>query len=471
MKEENRVLLFSLSAGMELCYLYAGATFVTTAIFHQPFPFPEAVGSFLAAALLTLLAEGRGWRVVYVLGLQSLGFIPALLTMVGIFDSWSNSFSSQTWFTGYFSNSTDAIEYFVFVLVIAWALVFWAGGVGLARRQKDYFTLCSRFDRGLIVFFILFLTKFYFEAVQGIRVDESMSGFFIFPFLIFSLLAIGLVRTRSAGHRDFIPGYQTIGVLLGFIVVVLLTGTGLAFFFLPYLTLAAQRGSDILNIVSGPLVSTMFAILAWLFGTDFAIKNLPAEPTPLPQSSTQLSFPGWLEFFGRILAWGVGILVALVFLAILGGLLYGISQWLFSRTSVNQKRESPRDLFSALTAPLYAMLLFFWRGLIRSFKGYNGAIQLYTALRDWGSHSGLPHFPSETPSEYGRRLSRQFSVFEREIESIIESFNREVYGETVLNRQQLLVARSAWRRLASPLHYPMRLKAWFLRFSHHSETA
>jgi hypothetical protein len=53
---------------------------------------------------------------------------------------------------------------------------------------------------------------------------------------------------------------------------------------------------------------------------------------------------------------------------------------------------------------------------------------------------------------------------------IIEVFNETVYGEIILNENQLTTAQSAWRRLRSPLHWPLRLKTWFLRPSHLSET-
>src|SRR4030042_711606 len=101
MKEEKSFLLFLVTVGMELSYLYACSTFLTTSIFNHPFPFPEAVGSFVLAAVLTLLSPGRGWRIIYVLALQALGFIPALLRIANVFSSWLTSFSSQPWLVEY----------------------------------------------------------------------------------------------------------------------------------------------------------------------------------------------------------------------------------------------------------------------------------------------------------------------------------------------------------------------------------
>jgi hypothetical protein len=81
----------------------------------------------------------------------------------------------------------------------------------------------------------------------------------------------------------------------------------------------------------------------------------------------------------------------------------------------------------------------------------------------WGRHSGFPHFLSETPREYGLRLKNRFPSLAKEIESIIEAFNQEVYAEITLSEKQLSQVRFALRRLRSPIHWPSRLKSWFLR--------
>ena len=65
--------------------------------------------------------------------------------------------------------------------------------------------------------------------------------------------------------------------------------------------------------------------------------------------------------------------------------------------------------------------------------------------------------------EYGLRLKNQFPPLKREIELIIKAFNQEVYGEFTLNVERLAEAESAWDRLRSPLHWPLRLKTWFFK--------
>jgi uncharacterized protein DUF4129 len=456
----NRPLLLLVCAGMELSYLFAGATFFTELAFHRTFPFPEAVGSFLVAFLLTAFTEGRGWRVIYVLGVQSLGFVPALFTMVGVYQSWSDSFLSQTWLTDSIASPSSVVQYAIFVLLILWVLLFWAGGTGLAGRQNDYYTLCSRFDRGLAVFFVLFLTNFYLQAVQGIRVVESTAGSFILPFLILSLLAIGMARNWNTAQPDFIPGYKTLGVLFGFVMLILLAGTGVVLFVLPYMTTAAQRGNDVFATVTNPLVSTVFAILGWLFGTDFAIMNSPSETTPIPNSTANASLPWWIEFLGRIFAGGVAVMVALVIVAFFAAMLFSVILWLLSKTPSNQTKLNPLQWVTSFVLQLLALVNLFWLGLVRRLRGYDKASHLYAALRNWGRHSGLPYFLDETPAEYGGRLARRFPILGREIESIIDAFNREVYGETILGASQLISVQNAWRRLSSPRQWLRRLKSW-----------
>ncbi len=404
MKGENRTLIFLVSAGMELSYAYACTSFVTTALFHHTFPFPEAVGSFLAAALLTLFTDGRGWRVIFVLAVQSLGFVPAFFRMLDVFNSWSDSFASLALFKDSSTSPIDSAGYFILLLLIAWVWVFWAGGVQQARRPQDYTTVCSRFDRGLVAFFILFLTKFYLQIVQGIQVDEPTSGFLIFPFLVFGLLAIGLVRNQSDAQRDFLPGYQRIGVVLGFIVVVLLVGIGLIFFSLPYLTLAAEGGYGILTFLSTPIVSVLFRILNWLFGTDLSIADQPPEKPAVQHPSAQWIAPWWLELLGQILAAVVVIVIALFVLALLGMMVYFIFLGLLGKTSLDPDKPGARRLFASVAAQIGTWLRSVWRALIRNIRGYTDAVLLYAALRTWGRRSGLPHSLDETPTEYGLRL-------------------------------------------------------------------
>jgi hypothetical protein len=285
-------------------------------------------------------------------------------------------------------------------------------------------------------------------------------------------LAIGLVKNRSIDPKDFLPGYQGIGVILSFAVVILLFGTGLVFLFLPYLTLAAETGYSILKTVSRPIGSLLLIILRFIFGGNFTLSEKPpVKKKEIIEAVSQGEHRWWVELLGKILAWGVWILLGAVFLFLLIVALYYFYQWLLSRTPIDQEKPSPRRLMALWVERLRLFLHSCWRWLVRKMKGYRGAIQLYTALRSWGRRSALRHIPSETPTEYGLRLKHRFPIVGGEIGSIVEAFNQQVYGEIILTDHQLSVAQSAWRKLRSPVHWPLRLSAWFVRSSHFSEAS
>jgi hypothetical protein len=471
MKRGNGALLFFATAGMELNWRYAWATFLTTSILHQAFPFPEAIATFALAAAITLLSKGKGWRVVYIAGIQVFGFMLAALRMVHVLNSWSHFIVSQTWLIEFFNTPKSPLEWLTLILLLFLTLMFWAGGVTFARRSMTYSNLCSRFDLGIAAFALLFLTKFLVLYKGGIKIEDPLSQLFFIPFLIFSLLSIGLVRSQTTSPRDFLPGYQGIGVILSFTTVVLLFGTGLVLFFLPYLTLAADKGYGILKTAAKPLGPVFVAILRFIF-MGGAIRPEPVSgPTEggAGEFITPTESSWWMEFFGKILVWIFGSLLGVILIIVCCVALFYLFRWLLSRTPVSQRRQTTGHLISLWLERLRILLASCWTWIIRRVKGYEGAVQLYTALRIWGRHSGLPHLLSETPIEYGLRLKHRFPSLKEEIELIIKAFNQEVYGEIILTDRPWVEARSAWRRLRSPRHWPSRLKTWFMKPAYLSE--
>jgi len=465
MKRGKGALPFFAIVGMELSWRYAWATFLTTSILHQPFPFPEAIATFALGAAITLLSKGKGWRIVSVLGIQVFGFILATLRIVYTFNSWSCSFLSQAWFIEFFNTPRNPLEWLTLILVLFLTLMFWAGGVTFARRSTAYSTLCTRFDLGIAAFGLLFLTKFLVLYKGGIKIEDPISQLLFFPFFIFSLLAIGLVRNQTTAQRDFLPGYRGIGVILSFTVVVVLFGTGLVLFFLPYLTLAAETGYGILKTAAKPLGPVLVSILRFIFMHGAIRPEMP--PPPTKGGVGDLASPGesswWTELLEKILVWIFGSLLGLILIIVCCVALFYLFRWLLSRTSVHQKRQGLWGSFLSWLHGLRVFLVSWWRRLARRAKGYQGAARLYAALLLWGRHSGLPHILSETPREYGLRLKNRFPSLKKDIELIIEALNQEAYAETTLSEKQLSQVRFALRRMQSPMHWPSRLKSWFLQ--------
>jgi hypothetical protein len=250
--------------------------------------------------------------------------------------------------------------------------------------------------------------------------------------------------------------------------MVFLWGTGLVLFFLPYLTLASKVGAGLLKTAAKPFALVFVSILRFIF-----FRNAGRVDTPplskngslgsLGNSATPVEGGWWSDLLEKVLAWGLWGLSGLAVLALSGLAVYFLFRWLFSRTSVNPERQGSWDLFSSWAETVKAFIFACWNRVLHGRRGDRGASQLYSALLRWGHRSGLSHFQSETPAEYGLRLKHQFPVLEREIDWIIDAFHQEVYGGKVLAQEQWAAVQLAWRKLCGPLQWPSRLKTRFLR--------
>jgi len=467
MKTKRGVLLLLANAGMELSWLYALANFITIAMIHRPFPLPEALGTFALAAALTLIARGSGWRVILVLGIQVVGFACAASRILYVFDSWSFPYLTLNWITELFGRQQGFVEWVIFAVLLFFALSFWLGGLALARRPGAYLKICARFDLGVTAFACLFLIKFLFLVKGNMDIHDHAAEALLFPFFLFSLLAIGMARNRSMAQRDFLSGYQGVGIFLSFTVVVLVFGAGLVLLFLPYLTIAAEFGYGILKTTARPLGPILVSILRFLF------MHGVRRPETRPQSgggdevdivaSTETSW--WMELLEKIFGWGfMGLAVLIGIIVCCLGAWY-LLRWLFSRTSRSERRPIQWNQIFLWVSRLRAGVVVFWQKLAARLKGFKDAAQLYAALLRWGRHSGLPRFLSETPAEYGGRLKGQFPPLGRNIGVIVDAYNKQVYGEMVLAESELTAAKRSWRSLRSPYYWPSRFKSWFLRSS------
>ncbi len=465
MRRDRGALLFLAHFGMELSWLYAWATFMMTSIMYRPFPLPEAIGTYVLATALTLVVRGRGLRVVSVLGLQILGFLLAASRIVYTFDYRAYPYLGKGWLVEFLGRTRDPLEWLILVIILIFALLFWLGGVTLARRSIAYFTICSRFDLGVAAFFCLLLVKFLLLLKGGIDVKDPSPELLLFPFFIFSLLAIGLARNSSSVRRHFLAGYKGVGVLVSFTVVVFAFGAGLVLLFMPYLSAAAEVGYGVLKSAAGPLSPILARVLSFLFLGS----QLQEEPSPDLPGGDQAKFissgeSSWgSELVEKILGWGLlglGVLVGLILVAV--GTWYLLRR-LFSRTSKKERKLIHWQLALLWAQRLWAALAMGLQSAVQWLKGYRDAAQFYSALLKWGRRSGLPHFLSETPVEYGSRLRMQFPSLTGEIGGIVEAFNLEVYGEVALDDEQMTLAKLSWRRLCSPRYWPARVKSWFLQ--------
>lgn len=466
MKSDKEWLVF-LSAGcMAFIWRYAWANFITIATLHRPFPLPEAIGTLGLASLVTYIALGRGWRIIWVLCLQILGFVLASMKTVYACFDWTYPFLNPQWLVEFVNRTRGFHEWFSLVLIFFWIILFWAGGFSLARKPRNYFNLCARFDLGVTFFFMLFLTNLLLRVKGGIIIQNTLAEPLLFSFFLFSLLGIAMTRNQSHAHREFLPGYKGIGVMLSFILVVLLFGAGVVSLLLPYLNVIAQAGYGMIKIAAKPLGLAIVSVLHFIF-TPRKMRDAPPPSSDMKDMDlgSLNSGRGTSPVEDYFLIGLVG-LIGLIFVSLLVWL---VCRWLFSRTSFDRRidvRFGIGDLFSVLIARLRQFFLF-CRTIIGNLIGLiqnreKGAVQLFTALLRWGRRSGMPRLANETPREYGRRLKRRFPTVKREVASIVEAFNQTVYGGIVLKDRRLAPAQAAWRTLRSPLYWVQRLKVWFL---------
>jgi hypothetical protein len=462
MKKGDGLPFFLINAGMELNWLYAWAAFLTPLAFHRSFPFEEAIGPFLLASVVTLLSKEKGWLIIQILGLHFIGSILAALRMVYVFSAPTYSFWDKAWLVEFFNRPRPPEEWLSFLLLPFFAVMFWVGGMTWARRSMVYTALCSRFDLGIAAFLLLFLTKFLLLVKGEMKIEESMSQLLFCQFLIFGLVGIGLARNRGSAPKEFLPGYQSIGVILSFTAVVLLFGGGAVLFFLPYLKAAANLGYGILNVAARPVGYVLVEVLRFLYAPRGNPPKTSSPEVGLGELRTSSEGGGLPEIVEKILAWGLGGLLGLAAFGIACLVLFYLLRWLFSRTSLREKRQRPGlwHMISLWASRFQTILLLCRGAIVRGLRGYHKAAHLYSALLSWGRHSGLPCSPNETPTEYGLRLKNQFPSLEQEIKGIVEAFNQEVYGEINLSTEQLAIPRLARQRLRSPLHWPSRLKVW-----------
>jgi hypothetical protein len=442
---------------MELCWLYACADFTMDAVAGRAFPFEGAVAAFLCAVALTSGTSGRGWRVVWLLLSQAAGVAAAAAFVVHQLYYPAAPLFSAAWLSGFIDSTRGAIEWVYLILLLLWAVALWYAGVMFARRPRDYFTVCHRFDLGLAAFFVLFLFKCVIIARTGMQLGNGVSALFVYPFFLLGLLAIATARIERAHAKRFLPGFHGFGIAAGFASGTMLAAAGLVLFFLPALSAGADVGYRALKATGKTLIPLVVGVVRFMM-----TGKIRPEPAGAAAKSGamgwQSSAPtGWWAVAQQVVAWGFWAITLLVAAFVAAILIYSLIRLLMSKTARASKTgntETPFFLF----VRFWRLLVALYHAALRGLTGYSRAAQLYGALDRWGKHNGLDRTASETPAEFAARLGRHFPGFTHDIDSIVDAFHTEAYSARRLEPERFARARSAWYRLRSPLHWPSRLK-------------
>lgn len=459
--------LLSTQAGMELSWLFAAGSFLMMSAAHRPFPLFEGIVVFLLAVLLTRLTRGRGLRVIWVLGLQALGFLlgTSRLLYTFFFSPHLSSYCNSEWISCFFNSLQGIADWLAFIILLVFAFVCWLSGVALARKTTDYALVCSRFDLGLTGLLSLFLVKFLFLVKGGIQLNAPTAEAMIYPFFIFGLTAVGLARNGETPLKGFISGYRGIGLLISFASVALVLGTGLVLFFMPFLQAGAEMGYAVLKSGAEPLGRILVCILKFLFA-GAKMRSEPAASSSQEDGGDPVlpTEGGWESgIVVQVLGWILLVLGVIVGLFLLGLGLWYLFAWLFSRTSMREGRPVVKSGLLKWVRGFHGLLLSLYRRLIRVFEVYKNGAQFFYFLIKWGKRSGMKRLVNETPCEYGRRLQDRFPLLGTEISWIVDAFNLEAYREERVDNGRMKVLKQARRRLLHVENWPARLKSRFLR--------
>ena len=458
--------MFVAGSGAELAWLYAWASFLLVSFFQRLYPLPETIAVFSLAAFLTLWQRRRRRRAVQIIGIHLIGLAWALLWVVHVFYYRSANFFNSIWLEDFFNRPRDQIAWFLLIFVLGYTVMFWVAGVRLALQARSYISACTRFDRGVAAFFCLFLIKLLLHTRLAVEFQDSMTIWLIFPFFIFSLTEIGLVRNQGQDPaRDYLAGYRAVGVFTGFSISAIILGSAVFLFFLPYLQSASAAGYDLMKSAAEPLAPLLVAVIKFIFGyANFGPQN---SGRPSAAGSADLALTetpsAWMLLVQKVLLWGGELLLAALGIAAAGLALLHLLRWLFmKRYGADESRAQLNLLFFWIRLKMF--LLACWEWVLRT-AVKRKALDFYAALRRWGRHNGIAPAAHETPLEYGVRLASRFPQLKSDIMLIIEMLQWEVYGEYRLGPQQIQKIQAAWRTLHSPLRWPSRIKSLMMNSS------
>jgi len=465
MKSKKETLLVLTSMGMEIAWRYAWSGFLTFSILQRPFPLPVAIGAFATAAFFTRLSGRKNWRRIQAALLHLAGFVFAALLIAYRLFFRESRFFNGTWVADLILQPRAPQQWFILLLILCCLLLFWLGGRSLEKRPRDYFTVCLQFDKGLGALFLLLLIKFLIELKGGIRLEDPATGLLVIAFILFSLLSIGLARGRGDAEKSFLAGFHGIGIILGFTTTVVLCGAGLILLAWPYFTLMADSTHSVLKEAAEPLGPVIVKIVRFIFGRSrFQIETGGSGTVGLgidlvgPSPASE-----WEVFLRQVISWGLAGIIGLMAVGVCVYLINLLVRWLLKRNTTDETKPQSSAWILKFLSLFITIPQGVWNGLLYLLRDIDRAAPIYAGVLRWGRRSGLPPVPSETPGEYGIRLQHQFPKLKEEIEVIIEAFNREVYGQIMIEQRSLSGISSALGRMRSPRHWPSRMRGWFVQ--------
>lgn len=432
--------------GMELSWLSALAVFLVSATAKGlDFPFLLSGIFFLMAMFLAEYLSRRAVKRIWKISVWCLLFVPMIKTGL--------SSSGQTLLSG------SAYDIYQSCLVIIVMIIFGYKGMSLSSRNLSYTSVCNHFDLGAGIISGLMILEMLIVLRGGRQISGDSGLGLAVVFFMFSMAAIFMARNSGSGITKYRQGFEILGTLISFGMVALLFAIGAGLFFLPGLAGVTRNGYDMFLRVAAPLKPYIIHLLkAVLIGSG----NSPGTLNTLKGGGIKLNGTDvadhpeqWID---TIIGMGFSGLAALVLVAAGGFLLYGLFRWLMSGDTPDRGQQQKHS---------FCQRIFLWllkiRHLLAGYKTrHNGwPVKSYLTLIRWGQNSGMPIRKSETPHEYGHRLSERFVPLEQEIKLVIHFFCLEIYGQQKFSEDAHNIVRKAVKSLRHPRFWVLRITSFF----------
>jgi hypothetical protein len=463
MKSGKEILLILSHSGMEFFWRYAWACFLMLAFMQRSFPLTEALAAFATAAIITRIARQKKWPRIQATICHMAGFILIASLITFRVCVASAPFFNTVWLADLLRRLQGLNQWFILLLLFFCQLLFWLGGHRLMKNRICYQSVCIQLDKGLGAFFLLFLILLLVQEKGGVVIAYPTAAWMVAAFFIFSMFSLGFARAPGDGRKSFRAGYGGIGVILVFTSIVVVSCAVLVLFFLPQLTQMAEATSIVLKETTEPMGPVVVQIIRFIFqsrkfdhGSGNTVTGTP--DTSGVQYSTGGGFEGIFEF---VIGWGLIAMLGLGAMIVLWSLGKYLMAWLLKKDAADVEHYHLLNGFLRILSSILALPVMAWKAMLYLLKRVDSTVPVYRSLLDWGRRSGLPAVQSETPKEYGRRLSHHFPQLKTDIYMIIEAFNKEIYGSIPIDQRFLAPILSARRNMRSPRHWPARIKIWF----------
>ena len=445
-KNKSKCLLIA-CCGMDLCWLYAWANFITVATTTIRFPMWGGLMAFLGALGITHFFMTRNYRRIWPVLVHACcaGFLCRIL-FINLFDD----LPPQT-----------NIQWYQTLLVVLLLGLFWYKGTRLATRSRSYQSICNHFDLGISMLFLLTCIKFILELKVNIVLEESFTFRLIGAYFPFGLIALFLSYNEMGGEKTYLKGFRIYGTLISVTSTLLLVCMGSFLLFQPLMTSYAESVYTGIKITTGWIGPFIKSILLFLIRNQgFLAKNQAVNEGGGSLGLYQVSHMMGLE--NPIL---IGILIFLfsVILCLICYLVCRLVYWIFLLLISKPPETSNVREDTGMLSRLFSWIVYLFHtinNLIRSFnRKIDDAGQGFVWLLKWGKRSGVTKESDQTPLEYARRLQHRFKPLENEIKTIISAFHLEIYGQVNLAQDKIQQVTYAVKTIHRPSFWLMRIKS------------